>query len=454
MQGKKRRISILGIAAAVLILCMNMAGSTTKAKSTYQIKINKQQNCVTVYKLNASGKYTPVKAMVCSTGWATQTGTYSLGEKMRWHTLDGPCYGQYCTRIYGGVLFHSVWYTGQNNPATLSVSSYNRLGTTASHGCVRLTVADAKWIYDNVPSGTPVIIYNASDPGPLGKPAAIKLPYSTGWDPTDVWSSGNPWNGKKPSITGAKNQTVEYNASFDVKKGVRAKNTTGFDVTSRVTTVITYNGDRVKKVDTRQPGTYHVTYHVKDEIGRKARVSVKIKVTGEKPQPKFTGVETLYVRTKSAMTKARALRNVKVTQKGKKLERKYITVKYKKIKKHVYKVIYTAQNASERARATAKLYLDKVAPKIGGVANGQTYTAPAGQKIDEKYALTLIEVSDNVSKLTKEDVTVLLTPVDAGYRVVYTVKDQAGNKRKVTITIVPEAAPIVPPADPVSGPAV
>lgn len=143
------------------------------ASKKYVIKINKQMNCVTIYEKKSSGKLKPVKAMVCSAGNATPIGTFPLGEKMRWHTLNGPCYGQYCTRITRGFLFHSVWYY-RRTPSSLAVKEYNKLGTTASHGCVRLMVADAKWIYDNVPSGSSVIIYNSSNPGPLGKPKAVK----------------------------------------------------------------------------------------------------------------------------------------------------------------------------------------------------------------------------------------------------------------------------------------
>ncbi len=144
-QGYKglRILKIMCMIAVGLVLGTGLFQMSAKAASGYVIKINKQANCVTIYKENEKGQLKPVKALICSTGYATKLGTYSLGEKLRWHVLDGPCYGQYCTRIYGGVLFHSVWYTGQNNPATLSISSYNKLGTTASHGCVRLTVAGA-----------------------------------------------------------------------------------------------------------------------------------------------------------------------------------------------------------------------------------------------------------------------------------------------------------------------
>ena len=72
----------------------------------------------------------------------------------------GPVYGQYVSQIYGGYLFHSAWYHVNGNKQTLSVSEYRKLGQNASHGCVRLTVADAKWIYDNC-NGSTVTVYSS-----------------------------------------------------------------------------------------------------------------------------------------------------------------------------------------------------------------------------------------------------------------------------------------------------
>ena len=34
-----------------------------------------------------------------------------------------------------------------------------RVGIPLSHGCVRLEIGNAKWIYDNIPSGTHVVVY-------------------------------------------------------------------------------------------------------------------------------------------------------------------------------------------------------------------------------------------------------------------------------------------------------
>ena len=66
----------------------------------------------------------------------------------------------------------------------LSAAEYNKLGSPASHGCVRLTVRDAKWIYDNCGLGTKVTISDTADT-PFDKPSTPKIPASQNWDPTD-----------------------------------------------------------------------------------------------------------------------------------------------------------------------------------------------------------------------------------------------------------------------------
>lgn len=164
----------------------------------YYIRINRKQNCITIYTLDENGEYTvPYKAMICSTGLynATPRGVYQISTKYRWRELYGNVYGQYATRIHGGVLFHSVPYYYKSNSA-LCTEKYNKLGQQASMGCVRLTVEDAKWIAENCPAGTTVEIYDSDDPGPLGKPEAVKIDTDNpnkGWDPTDS-DENNPWH--------------------------------------------------------------------------------------------------------------------------------------------------------------------------------------------------------------------------------------------------------------------
>ena len=163
----------------------------------YYIRINREQNTVTVYATDSEGNpKTPVKAMVCSTGRATPLGTYSTYYKRQWNGLFGDVYGQYATGIVGDILFHSVPYYSINK-GDLEYDEYNKLGTKASMGCVRMCVRDVKWVYDYCNVGTAVQFYDdADDPGPLGKPEPVHIDTEDprrGWDPTDP-DPDNPWN--------------------------------------------------------------------------------------------------------------------------------------------------------------------------------------------------------------------------------------------------------------------
>ena len=154
-------------------------------QDSYEIKVNKTLNVVTAYAKDGDNGYIiPVKAFVCSGGDSTPVGTFYTPMKGRWWTLMGPCYGQWDTLITGDILFHSVYY-GSQDPTTLSVSAYNQLGTTCSHGCIRLKAGDAKWIYDNCELGTKVTIFESNEDGPFPKPSSVQLDYSHTWDPTD-----------------------------------------------------------------------------------------------------------------------------------------------------------------------------------------------------------------------------------------------------------------------------
>lgn len=179
-------------------LCQNLIarfGSKWKKKDIY-IKVNRKKNCVTLFAKDGKKGYTiPVKAFPCSVGKAstpTVKGTYTLTKERtyRWSKLGGPTmggysYGQYCSRITGSYLFHSVMYHTPNN-RTLNASAYNQLGGPASHGCIRLEAVNAKLIYDIVRhKDTKVTIYDSSKIGPFDKPKAKKIPSSQNYDPTD-----------------------------------------------------------------------------------------------------------------------------------------------------------------------------------------------------------------------------------------------------------------------------
>lgn len=128
----------------------------------YMLKIDTAKQRVYAYAWSTkSGSYSDLaRTMVCSTGkdaTPTPKGTFtSTSPVARWGYFPKyDVWAQYLYRINGSILFHSVLYTDSNEDSLISGSLY-KLGTKASHGCVRLSVADAKWIYNNCPPGTTV----------------------------------------------------------------------------------------------------------------------------------------------------------------------------------------------------------------------------------------------------------------------------------------------------------
>lgn len=232
----------------------------------YKIMVNRLKNCITIYILDENNEYTvPYKAMICSTGGSnTPLGSFKISSKYDFKELFYKSYGQYCSRIYGHILFHS---SGNNslNKDDLNASDYNRLGEGVSHGCIRLTVEDAKWIYDNCPSGTQVVVYDDENPGPLGKPESIKVPLDTVWDPTDP-DENNPWHKEQPRIEGVVERVFYENDVVDCMEGIKAYDTCGNDITEDVVVEGT--------VDINMPGYYTVKYTVTDLLGKSAELSV------------------------------------------------------------------------------------------------------------------------------------------------------------------------------------
>ncbi len=138
--------------------------SPTPAPPEYKIFVNVTTQVVSVYALDGAGEYSRlVKNMVCSTGTAsdpTPLKTYTLnGATARWcYFPKWGTYAQYWTRMDASNAFHSVIYASED-PMSLKTGSYTGLGKRASHGCIRLMIEDAKWIYQNCGKGTQAVVY-------------------------------------------------------------------------------------------------------------------------------------------------------------------------------------------------------------------------------------------------------------------------------------------------------
>lgn len=240
----------------------------------YMINVNRLQNVITIYEKDEAGEFTvPVKAMTCSCGLGekTELGSFKTTNYYKWRPLFGNVFGQYAVRFNDSILFHSVPYFKQNR-GTLEYEEYNKLGEKASLGCVRLSVADAKWIHDNCDKSTVVNVYDSEEDEPLGKPDTIKISLDSeykDWDPTDD-NKNNPWLGKLQTYEDYQDMYILKDADLDSLNLLET------------TKAIDYDGEELEvsidysKVDASKVGEYYITYSSTGKAGATIYQRVKV----------------------------------------------------------------------------------------------------------------------------------------------------------------------------------
>ena len=129
------------------------------SNTNWLILVDNTNNYLGVFK-GGRGNWSLVNYWLCTTGkpsTPTVLGEYTITG--RGYSFNGAltlpaytCY--YYTQFYGDYLIHSVEYY-QNTFNILD----GRLGQNLSHGCVRLPIDQAKWIYENIPNGTKLVSY-------------------------------------------------------------------------------------------------------------------------------------------------------------------------------------------------------------------------------------------------------------------------------------------------------
>ncbi|MBL7123819.1 MAG: L,D-transpeptidase [Actinobacteria bacterium] len=101
-----------------------------------------------------------IKEMICSGGAdqsPTPQGEFETSDKIKYSWVERFDVGAfYWTRFYKKYLFHSVPFDKNRE---MIIEEYEKLGSPASHGCIRLKLEEAKWLYEKLPSGVRVIIY-------------------------------------------------------------------------------------------------------------------------------------------------------------------------------------------------------------------------------------------------------------------------------------------------------
>jgi len=134
---------------------------------TYRLTVDLRWHVIMAYRKDSDGKYTiPVRYMLCASGsnsTPTPTGTFKMPSYRVRNSIfrNTNSYAQYWSLITGRIYFHTTLYSSLN-ASDYSVTSWNAMGTNVSHGCIRMTVPDARWIYYNCAPGTVVEIRSGS----------------------------------------------------------------------------------------------------------------------------------------------------------------------------------------------------------------------------------------------------------------------------------------------------
>ncbi|GAA0076437.1 hypothetical protein UT300005_08150 [Clostridium sp. CTA-5] len=124
------------------------------SKTEYLIWVDLKNFKVNIFN-GSNSNWKLLKSYLCTIGkksTPTPKGNFTIGIK-------GLSFGEnkgyrcwYYTQFKGNYLFHSIIYNLDGSVRD------GRLGMALSDGCVRLAKINAKWIWDNIPRDTKVII--------------------------------------------------------------------------------------------------------------------------------------------------------------------------------------------------------------------------------------------------------------------------------------------------------
>lgn len=156
IKGKWYRASASGKLSGPLpgVGSMVKKAQAQKSSTNYLVMVSTSKFHMGVFK-RSGGSWKLQHYWICSVGktatptphgtFRTYTRGYSFGNGFT-------CY--WYTAFYGGYMMHSQTYY-QN---TFKIKG-GSLGKRASHGCVRIDISHAKWVYYHIPLGTTVVTY-------------------------------------------------------------------------------------------------------------------------------------------------------------------------------------------------------------------------------------------------------------------------------------------------------
>lgn len=149
------RDSIIGKTRDYNSTATNHVNSSNFSSATnYLIWVDLKSFKVNIFS-GSKNNWTLINSYLCTIGkksTPTPPGSYTVGIKGLYFGVNKGYKCWYYTQFKGNYLFHSILYNLDGSVRD------GRLGMALSDGCIRLAKVNAKWIWDNIPARTKVII--------------------------------------------------------------------------------------------------------------------------------------------------------------------------------------------------------------------------------------------------------------------------------------------------------
>jgi lipoprotein-anchoring transpeptidase ErfK/SrfK len=125
------------------------------SRVTWELKVSLAARRLTV--LDAGRTIETYTVAVGQPGAPTPTGRFAVTDRLLTGDPGGP-YGC-CILALSAHSPHAIQgWTGGNRIAIHSTPETASIGEAASHGCVRVTLAEGRWLLAHIPLGTPALI--------------------------------------------------------------------------------------------------------------------------------------------------------------------------------------------------------------------------------------------------------------------------------------------------------
>ena len=238
----------------------------------------------------------------------------------------------------------------------------------------------------------------------------------------------------KPTISGAKNKSINIGTSFNPLTGVSAKDNADGNITKNIKVSGTVN--------TKKAGSYKLTYSVSDKAKNKTTVYRTIKVI-DNVKPVINGITNIKLNIGETFNTLKGV-SASDNNDGNLTSKIKVSGTVNVNKAGTYKLTYSVSDKSgnKATKQRTVTVVDNIKPVIKGV---EDIKVSFGLTFDSLKGVSAADNNDgDLTAAIKVDGEVDVNKVGT-YKLVYTVKDKSGNVAKTEreVSVVDDAAPVI-----------